>query len=333
MLEIPEIVSVSITDKCNLKCLYCSRYATYEHSELSLPLFQRLIDELANIGVGGIGITGGEPLIKRDFLKLVSYTAEYEIPIGITTNGIYLDDRIITELKRLDNLQLISISIDGASPEVNDAIRGQGTFDKAISAIKRCLREDLPVHMATTIMRQNLHEVPKLINLSLRLGLEIYRARRLIPMLSHFKGQVPRTFEYKGLCEFLSRNRSQLSKNGLELLIDEPLMILVEDNHAKKKSNMGSCSGGCQAGKTYCSIQANGDVVPCSFLYYKVGNIKEKKFEDIWFSSHVLSILRGSRNLKRKCGKCHLAKTCGGCRAMAHAVYGDMLAEDPLCWM
>lgn len=93
--------------------------------------------------------------------------------------------------------------------------------------------------------------------------------------------------------------------------------------------------GGCAAGrnKGYITILSNGDVIPCMLLQARLGNVKNQDIRDIWANSPILQRLRRRELLQGKCGACEYRVQCGGCRGRAYEEKGDILAEDPGCWI
>jgi radical SAM protein with 4Fe4S-binding SPASM domain len=90
-------------------------------------------------------------------------------------------------------------------------------------------------------------------------------------------------------------------------------------------------AGGCPAGTHYLGIRPNGDVTPCPYLPLFAGNLKQERLTDIWQSSDLFVRIRNRTELGGRCGACELNTSCGGCRARAFGMTGDVMAEDPLC--
>ena len=99
----------------------------------------------------------------------------------------------------------------------------------------------------------------------------------------------------------------------------------------KKAKMMAEFIGGCGVGRAYCSIQPDGEVTPCVFMPIPVGNLKERKFADIWANSPILKQLRTREDLDPECGTCEYRSSCGGCRARAYGYFGNFKAADPGC--
>ena len=129
--------------------------------------------------------------------------------------------------------------------------------------------------------------------------------------------------------------------------------ILTTDNHADgiylynriKEENperageivrLLNMHGGCSAGTKFANVDPQGNVHPCQFWQdYSVGNVREKPFSEIWTSddSLMVKLREKDKHLTGKCGQCDYKSLCSGCRIRARAVYGDLWAEDPACYL
>ena len=90
-------------------------------------------------------------------------------------------------------------------------------------------------------------------------------------------------------------------------------------------------AGGCPAGTHYMGIRPNGDVTPCPYLPVFAGTLRSSSLADLWTSSELFSGIRLRTSLGGRCGECEMNGHCGGCRARAFGMTGDLMAEDPLC--
>jgi len=90
-------------------------------------------------------------------------------------------------------------------------------------------------------------------------------------------------------------------------------------------------AGGCPAGTHYMGIRPNGDVTPCPYLPVFAGNLRRAALADLWTSAELFTDIRRRSSLDGRCGACEMNAHCGGCRARAYGMTGDLMAEDPLC--
>jgi MoaA/NifB/PqqE/SkfB family radical SAM enzyme len=132
-LSAPVNVTWEVTYACNLSCVHClSDSGGKRSSELTTEQARKVIDAMSENKVFQFSIGGGEPFVREDFLDLMDYAHEKGIVTCISTNGTMIDDEIA---HRLDHkLVYMQVSLDGATPESNDTIRGRGSFRRALKA-------------------------------------------------------------------------------------------------------------------------------------------------------------------------------------------------------
>jgi len=342
----PQIVSYAVTRKCNLNCPHCHANAgKSEPDELSLREATRAIYEMADLGTEVIIFSGGEPLIRKNFvLKLTEYCSDLGIIPAILTNGTLLNGKTIEELKDAGILA-IGIPLDFATPQRHDNFRGEfGTFNKAVRAIKACLNAGLMVIVTTMVLSDNFEEIPRLIDLLANIGVDqivLYdfiqtgRGKNLgnITIDQHQHGRLLDLI-YNVQAEkeifFLVSGGDPLHP-GLVLEMHRRDEIKPPDKPLRQFLIQSSV--GCHAALHYFSFRPNGDVYPCPFLQISAGNFRKQSLSEIWYNSKLFNSLRNRGLLKGRCGKCRYKDGCGGCRARAYTLTGDYLGEDPNCPM
>lgn len=189
----PLAISWMVTRKCNLRCLYCG--GGVEEEELNTSDILLLIKELRKNGARFISFTGGEPLLRDDIGEIIDFAAKNSIFVKMNTNGYFLKDRI-ADLKKLDIIQL---SVDGTK-EINDFVRGDGVFDRAMVGLESALSENKKIHINLVISKYNLAFLEKtLIDICLRYNIRIYFQPYRIQVLQKSKENAifPEQDEYK----------------------------------------------------------------------------------------------------------------------------------------
>lgn len=340
----PLIVSYAVTKACNLRCLHChveAREALVD--ELSLGEAMRAIEEMASLGTKALIFSGGEPLLRKDFiLALAEHCVDLGIIPALLTNGILLNHKVAVQLKEA-GIMAVGIPIDSSNPECHDKLRNvPGTFEKAVHAIKACLDIDLEVVITTMAMKDNYSDIPKRIELVANLGADQVAVYDLVPVgrgktvMDQAMDQTQRASLIRYLQHVQETREMVFTMSGGLPLYPE----IVSEMHRAKgtkpkdlllKQFWVDASVGCHAGIFYFSLRPNGDVYPCTFLPVKVGNIRKQSLTDIWYNSKVLRELRKRSLLKGECGACEYRATCGGCRGRAYACTGDYLETDPVC--
>jgi radical SAM protein with 4Fe4S-binding SPASM domain len=353
-LVAPFLVVWDFTHKCNLRCKHCySNSGAVEEDELTTEQAMAVVDQLADAHVTALAFSGGEPLTRKDFFQVARYASDRGLYVSLASNGTLLTKENVQKIKEA-KVNYIDISIDGATAKTHDDFRGvPGAFEKAVEGLKNCIDADICACIATTVGKNNMAELPAIIDLAEKLGAERFTYFNFIPT-GRGKAHVDQDLspqEREDVMKYLLNRMSagckttilatapQLSRVALQCQGDsgtgEVTMALAHMQTVKvtkKAVPLGEFIGGCGAGRLYCSISPQGDVHPCVFLPVNVGNLKTKKFRDVWLNAPLFNAFRNRANLKGSCGKCTYKFICGGCRARSAAYHGgDTLNGDPGC--
>ncbi|MBE0478553.1 radical SAM protein, partial [Candidatus Aerophobetes bacterium] len=177
-----------ITERCNLRCIHCYQEGYNIQSEFSLAQLEKIADRIILAlkkwhKRGRVALTGGEPFLKKELFPLMEYLEqnEYIWRIGILTNGILIDEKIADKLKTFQKLYYIQISLDGASEETNDSIRGKGSYRKAINSFSLLHKKGINTRLMFTVHKRNLQEVPSLIDLAMKEKIDALTIERFVP--------------------------------------------------------------------------------------------------------------------------------------------------------
>jgi radical SAM protein with 4Fe4S-binding SPASM domain len=288
-------------------------------------------------------LSGGEPLLRKDVYELIRYGTEKGLRMGLGSNGGLIDTKAAAKLKEA-GIATVSISLDSHIPTQHDEFRGvEGSWDKAIAAVKALSENDILVQVNTTVTQQNYGQIGDIMKLSEQVGVENFHLFFLVPTGrgSKIADISPEMYE-----NMIKTTFARVSKHKLNVRPScaPQFMRIAKDMGL----DMRQWIRGCIAGMYYCRIYPNGDITPCPYLPVKLGNTREKSFKEIWFNSPVFKAIRNPDLLKGKCGLCEYKTLCGGCRARAYGLSsdfidfcgdlrepgeltGDYLAEDPWC--
>jgi len=325
----PGIVGWEITNHCNLKCPHCySAAARRPHDETTTEECKRIIDSMAVIGVGTIGWTGGEPLLREDLEELTEYAGSKGIAANVTTNAVLLDRRRATRLMEA-GMSAVQISLDGSTPERNRFVRGttDEEFHLIVEAIRHCKSVNLRVHMATLIGRETLDDTREMVKLGKREGVDVIRFCGFAPV-------------GRGKSENI-KDRLRFS-NGLNRLIefveeaqdDNSIVMTFDASFGPVPPEFGFHK--CMAGIETFYLKANGDVYPCTALLnrqFLVGNVHENPLEEIWNDPKMMEMSNYPREkIEGPCRTCDNFDYCrGACRGATFAHTGDLNVSFPLC--
>jgi len=166
-LSAPFLVVWDFTHKCNLSCKHCySNSGAVNEEELTTQQALAAVDQIADAGVTALAFSGGEPLTRKDFFQVARYASDRGLYVSVASNGTLLSKENVQKLKEA-KVNYIDVSIDGASAKTHDDFRGvPGTFDKAVAGLKNCVEADLCVCIATTVGKNNMAELPAIIDLA-----------------------------------------------------------------------------------------------------------------------------------------------------------------------
>jgi len=320
-LRAPVNVTWEITLKCNLHCVHClSDAGVSAGNELTTRECRTIVDQLTALKVFQVNIGGGEPFVRDDFLDLLKYCHERGLVTCVSTNGMLIDDGFAKRLSRLKMFYL-QVSLDGSTADVNDRIRGKGTYKKIMEAIECFARQGVRFSINAVLTRTNYSQLDELRKLANGYGAEL-RVSRFRPSGRAKESRDslgPEKWQLESFAEWLEGHN--LVRTG------DSFFCLTSENRRRKGLDM------CGAAKMTCCISPTGDVYPCAFLQerpFLAGNVRDDSFKDMWDKSLVFSQFR---NLNvEACMTCSRFEVCrGGCPAMAYHTYHDINMPDPEC--
>ena len=180
-LDAPICLTWELTYGCNLACIHClSSSGRRDPRELSTAECKTVIDELQKLQVFYVNIGGGEPTIRPDFFELIEYCVDHGVGVKFSTNGSQIDAAAAERLSGNDYID-IQISLDGANRETNDAVRGDGSWDMAITAMDNLAAANFgQLKISVVITRHNVDQLDDFEALAAKYGAEL-RLTRLRP--------------------------------------------------------------------------------------------------------------------------------------------------------
>ncbi len=323
------------TRRCDQGCPNCMtrRPEAPTRPELTTDEAKHLVlDELARICPNGaVSFSGGEILQRPDHLELIAHNARNGLHTFVNTSGSGLDSAKVRELKRAAAARLtMGFSLDSVDEDIQNKCRS-GSRERLERLLSMCDEHAVPYFVLVTISRQNLE--------SLRSTLAWLQAKSIAVIRSPF---VPRgsAAGARHLCfdrdDMGRKIHPALRENPLSYVSHTPFFAAPDATHLTlggRGLSLGNL--GCQAGRTFIGINAEGDVAPCVHLLDTpvcCGNVREQPLSRIVAESEIMCTLRGERPVKGKCGRCRYGDSCRGCRSLAHYLTGDYLAEDPTCF-
>lgn len=338
----PEEVWLNVTNSCNLRCLTCFKDAGRPYTdEMSTEKMLHTINEISDLGVGCIVVSGGEPFRRPDIFEILSHIAALKITTLLITNGTLIDEEAARQLGTI-RPKIVQISLDGSCPEVNDRIRGRGSFEKTIKAAKLLIAEGLDVRLYPTVTKLNMHDlinIRKLVG-ELRPGFNHLAFARFHPTGRGLAHEDELAISDSEFYRFMSESFCKLQLNEAEKAKYED----IERNpHATltellpSRIPWGARKINCGLGSGTFSIDADGKVYPCQWLHrpeYLAGDLTSKTLAEIYHRSQVFRSCREIRvdyNIAG-CTSCEYRYFCGGaCRARALKESGSICGSSPDC--
>lgn len=317
---VPFEVYIDVTSNCNLQCKHCYLNERNGEEALTTTELKLIIDKLKKAGVFLVCFLGGEPFLRKDIFEIIRYTKDRGMLVNVITNGTLLNEKMIQELKKLD-LSKLSISLDGAVPETNDFIRGEGVFKKVTQNIKIAVKHKLEVRILFTLLRTNFYDIFKIHRLARTLGVKAV-------IINPFR-----------LCGTALKKSEVLCPSPLENVIFWLILLPLFRKFKNPRWEAAEVKifsfkkriAICKAGLVSCRIDSKGNICPCPSLPLSFGNIFKEDFEYVWNSKSFENFTLNKCN-GEPCLYCLFKNTCTAkCKAEIYALTGTLNSGNPRC--
>jgi mycofactocin radical SAM maturase len=328
-LDAPICLTWELTYACNLACVHClSSSGRRDPDELTTAEAKALIDEFERMKIFYVNIGGGEPTVRPDFWELLDYAVEHHVGVKFSTNGFRITPERAATLAATDYVD-VQISLDGATAEVNDPVRGQGTYDAAMRALANLQAagmKDFKISVVCT--RHNIGQLDEFKAIADRYGAQL-RLTRLRP-----SGRGADVWEeLHPLPEQQRELYDWLVANGEEVLTGDSFFHLSAYATEDGTSALPGLNL-CGAGRVVCLVDPVGDVYACPFAIhdrFKAGNIRAAGFDEVWKHSDLFTELRSPQS-GGACSSCSAYDSCrGGCMAAKFFTGLPLDGPDPEC--
>jgi mycofactocin radical SAM maturase len=324
-LDAPICLTWELTYACNLACVHClSSSGRRDPRELSTAECKAVIDELERMQVFYVNIGGGEPTVRRDFWELVDYATAHHVGVKFSTNGSRITPEIARKLAASDYVD-VQISLDGATAEVNDHVRGPGSYDTAMTAMRHLSEAGFEgFKLSVVVTRQNAGQLDDFKAIADAHGAQL-RLTRLRPAgrgADVWNELHPTAGQQRALYEWLLAH-------GEQVLTGDSFFHLSAYGESLPGLNL------CGAGRVVCLIDPIGDVYACPFAIHQeflAGNVRDAGgFQRVWRESELFLRLREPQSAGA-CGSCGFYDSCrGGCMAAKFFTGLPLDGPDPEC--
>jgi len=339
----PRVAVWELTLKCNLNCRHCGSKAGKARSdEMSLPQCLKLAEQLAELKCKYMTLSGGEPLLRRDWPLIAEKCVELGITTGMISNGTLWNKNIVSTIKTI-GLESVAFSVDGFKENHEYQRRVKGQWEQVLAAIDMAVEQGLRVSVVTTINDRNLHELEDLRELLREHGVGRWQVQFATPTGN------------------MAANRSLVMKPQ-DILYAVPLIAKMcrdgqlpkvypghdvgyygepEENLRDPKATIPFWTG-CSAGCSVIGIESNGNIKGCLSLpsamnnedAFVEGNVCDEPLRDIWFREGAFAYNRehSVSTLGGFCKTCDYAEICrGGCTWTCYAE-GGFVRDNPYCY-
>jgi len=324
-LDAPICLTWELTYACNLSCVHClSSSGRRDPGELSTAECRALIDEFERMQVFYVNIGGGEPTVRPDFWDLVDYATAHRVGVKFSTNGINITDEAARRLAASDYVD-VQVSLDGATEDVNDKVRGRGSYRTAVRAMQRLAAAGLTgVKLSVVVTRDNAGQLDGFQAIADRYGAQL-RLTRLRPSgrgADVWDELHPTAAQQRALYDWLL-------EHGEQVLTGDSFFHLAGYGESLPGLSL------CGAGRVVCLVDPVGDVYACPFAIHDsflAGNVRhDGGFAQVWRSSELFAELRRPSG-GGACTACSAYDSCrGGCMAAKFFTGLPLDGPDPEC--
>jgi len=339
MKNIPYSAVWEITMGCNMRCKHCG--SSCEQAllgELTTEQALKLCDDLGELGLKFITLSGGEPTTRSDWHLIAKRLRANNIIPNIITNGWLINEKLLAKAREA-KIGTMSLSIDGLR-ETHDFIRREGAFDKCIAALKLMNENNIYSSVITTVNKMNINELSEMKEIFIDAGVKKWQLQFGLPM-GNLKSNSHLVISPNDIEKIIDFTYDSISdKRMITYLADNIGYYSKKDLAVRQNSSItgNNCIwSGCGAGKTSMGILHNGDIVGCTAVRNKdfiEGNILEKPISEIWNDPNSF---KWNREIKKEkltglCHDCTYGDVClGGCANTRLCVTGSVYGENKYC--
>lgn len=328
-----------VTMGCNMRCGHCgSSCAEALPEELTSKEALDLCDEIAQLGLRWITLSGGEPLTRKDIHHLVARLSRNGVSVNIITNGWLLEKEVAERLKK-SGIATVAISIDGTR-EIHNQIRRQDAFEHAEDAFRILKELGIKTGAVTTITNQNIKILDELKEELIRIGVDSWQVQLGLPM-GNMQTKTDWLLQPAQMEEIIQFCYETAKEGRIKICPADCIGYYTKKEMEIKKifyhTDHASLWDGCNAGIRGFGILHNGDILGCTSIrdrQYIEGNIRERSLREIWEDEENFKWRREMTKdkLSENCRNCAYGSKClGGCPNTRLTINGDIYSENQYC--
>ena len=307
-LGIPLSVQLDLTYRCNERCIHC--YLDHEdHGEMTTAEILGLLDQLAAAGVFFLNVSGGEIFMRPDLFAIIEHARKLQFSVKLKTNGVMIREAKARRIAAL-GVEAVQISLYSHDAATHDEItKLRGSFKRTVEGARLLRDAGVKVIFANVLMQQNADHYKQVQALAAEMGIRYEVDATITPMMDGDRGIVALNMDGGRLAAIM--HDTTLLGDQAERLLAAPRGPTPLDEAYKTLP--------CSAGHTACYVSPYGDVFPCVQFPFKVGNVREQAFIDIWKNSPQLNEVRAIRVSDLEgCSSCVHGSSCARCPGLAY---------------
>lgn len=314
---------IHLTNICNFKCKHC--YLENKQEIMPLEKFKIYIQKLKKYSKdkeNTLAITGGEPLLISNLIDYIDYAKDLNFDIVILSNGSLINNDFCKKIK--DKIKWIQVSLEGPK-EINDYIRGNGSFEKILRGIKIALDNNIKISISTTINKLNYNKLFELYNEIKHLNIWFLWFDRLIPFSEELKNIEINQEEFLEFLVLLKQLKLKTieEQSGIIISTKRALQFLPGNESDLFIYNCSTC-------KHSLVLMPNGDLNTCPRLNIKLGNLNRDKISDLITNNEKL--IKDIHQIPNECNNCCFKQQCrGGLKCLTYNHFKDFNHGDIHC--
>ncbi len=326
--SMPLWLLAELTYACPLQCPYCSNPVELAKikQELDTDTWLRVLREARAMGATQLGLSGGEPLVRRDLETIITEGRKLGFYSNLITSGIGMDEARVEAFK-VAGLDHIQISFQASSQELNDYLGGTSTFERKLEMARAVKRHGYPMVLNIVLHRHNIDQLDQILDMAAVLHADYVELAntQYYGWAFHNREQLMPTRKQLQRAEKVANEYRERLKGQMRLY------YVVPDYYEERPK---ACMNGW--GNVFLTITPDGTALPCHAARQLPGiefpNVRDTSVEWIWRDSPSFDHFRGFDWMKEPCRSCpEKTKDLGGCRCQAYMLTGDAANTDPVC--
>ncbi|HET7893525.1 MAG TPA: radical SAM protein [Candidatus Sulfotelmatobacter sp.] len=297
-----------------------------------------LIDQVAAMHVPLLALTGGDPLTRSDLFPVIEYACRRSVRTSLTLLPTPLLEAEVIGALKSSGLMRVGFWLHGSTAMLDDSYRSvSGSHKRTLEVIGACHETQLPVQINTIVARRNVHDIDPMIELLTRLDVSLWNVFFLVPPSREQAGELLTAEEHEQVFAKLYAASGVVHFQIKTTEGPHYQRYLLQQRARESRGRMTDAevmSGvpyRVNEGKGFVFVNHQGEVYPSRYLPVSGGNVMSMPLPEVYGDSPLFVSLRDSSRLKGKCGRCPVRNVCGGSRARAYALTGDLFAADPAC--